>query len=186
MSVIDEKEPLEAVHKETGRVVPMTFKEWHCGTHNGKRHFATFECPDSKTSNYDWYDDGGDVCEHNKWFIRNVQAAPALPADWAIQAAIDRAKGQFIDGKPWTIPIIVAHNSTAPYARLTVELARMIEKHEEAPDPLAEDREFVADMWVHCGWNTSAKDIRKGQYDDIVRKAMSFLRANVDKITRSA
>lgn len=186
MSVIDEKEPLEAVHKETGRTVPMTFKEWGVGTHNGKRWFSTFECPDSETSNYDWFDDGGDLCHHGEWFIRNVQAAPSLPADWAIQAAIDRAKGQFIAGRPWTVAKIVKCGNTAPFARLTIELARMIEKYEEAPDPLAADREFVAGFFNACGFLLRGKVVIDKQNDDLVPAAMAYLRANVDKITGSA
>lgn len=73
--MIDITKPLEAVHKETGRVVPMTFAS-RC-TLSGARFeggFYTTEAPCNSTSNSGWFADGTDMCSHNKWFIRNVAA----------------------------------------------------------------------------------------------------------------
>lgn len=99
-----------------------------------------------------------------------------LPADWAIQAAEARlAKSDPRGG---------AFKTLARW--IVVEFACMIEKHEEAPDPLAADREFMAGLEDVMGWDGSASYFRAGQRDYQVRAAMSYLRANVDKITGSA
>jgi len=103
-----------------------------------------------------------------------------LPADWAIQAAIDRV----YDIAPPTVGMVKF--SPFPAFPALRELARMIEKHEEAPDPLVEDREFVAGMFDAGNMRGSGYTSRKGDMDAVVAKFMAYLRANVDKITGSA
>lgn len=67
---INLNKPLEAVHKTTGRIVPMTFSSSENLLRRGVFYTERGPCPE--TSNNAWYLDGRDYCHRNEWFIRNV------------------------------------------------------------------------------------------------------------------
>lgn len=67
--MIDTSQPLEAVHKETGEVVPMELNG--DGRICGEKVFYTKKAPCLKTSNNTWHTDGRDYCHRKQWFIRN-------------------------------------------------------------------------------------------------------------------
>lgn len=69
MNKIDTTKPLEAVNKQTGKVVPLTFK----GMWNGLIQTTTAPC--DATSNELWRTDGTDRCFMNEWTLRNVDNA---------------------------------------------------------------------------------------------------------------
>lgn len=69
--IIDVKRPLEAVHKTTGKIVPMKFKKMLHGALDGA--FTTVASPCTSTSNNTWSVDGEDWCSHKEWIIRNVK-----------------------------------------------------------------------------------------------------------------
>lgn len=79
MSKIDLNKPIEAVHKITGRVVPMVYLRTMRGR-DLEGDFYTEKSPCTAESNAAWHGDGSDFCWRNMWFVRNVAEEPKV--DW--------------------------------------------------------------------------------------------------------
>jgi len=65
-------EPIEAVNRVTGEVVPMELARGPEKDYWGGQSYYTKTSPSTSTSNNGWHEDGGDHCSHNQWYIRNV------------------------------------------------------------------------------------------------------------------
>lgn len=99
---VDWTKPIEAVHRETGRVVPM---ELYRIVGESYTYAETYAAPDPDTSNCKWNKDGSDCCSYQQWYIRNVaQSQPVVGPMMTItgfpipQGFIDVMKHTYVGG----------------------------------------------------------------------------------------
>lgn len=78
---VDWTKPIEAVHKTTGRVVPMEYDRPELSSTGHVMWHRTRQSPEQR-SNENWYESGEDYCSNREWYIRNVVEQPQRTVDW--------------------------------------------------------------------------------------------------------